>query len=67
MLVEPGADKLNSGEVARRAGVSRTTVERMRKEGLPKGAGLTRLRRAWQEATAEEKQQFLDEVIQEGR
>jgi hypothetical protein len=67
VLMTPGGDLLNSSEVARMAGVSRATVDRVRKALSPQMAGLTRLRRAWQEATAEEKRQFLDEVIQEGR
>jgi hypothetical protein len=66
VLMAPGGDKLTLAEVAKRAKVSVSTVATVRKR-LHWGAGLDRLRRAWQEATAEEKRQFLDEVIQEGR
>jgi DNA-binding MurR/RpiR family transcriptional regulator len=66
VLAQPEADKLTSTEVARQAGVSKATVERVRKD-LLRGGGLLRLRKAWAAATAEEKRQFLDEVIQEER
>jgi hypothetical protein len=67
VLAMPGADKLSLAEVARQAGVSVSTVRRVRRGLVPKVAVLIRLRRIWAKATAEEKRQFLDEVIEEGR
>jgi transcriptional regulator with XRE-family HTH domain len=68
VLARPGGDKLSTVEVAIRAGVSESTVLNVRKGGVsPRMTALQRLRQDWANASAEEKRQFLDEVIREGR